>query len=285
MFYLKLFKTLNDYNNNKDNLLLPNISVVTNTNEVFREKYELPYLTITALEDDLTVSFSTNSCQYSLNGIDWNDLQADEQTPSINSGEKIYFKAEGLTPNRRNGIGTFTVSKKFNLSGNVMSMIFGDNAQGKTDLTGYDWGFSNLFRYCTGLVSVSKNFLPVTTLAEGCYNEMFKDCTSLVQAPELPATTLAQGCYANMFDGCTSLLQAPELPATTLVEGCYGGMFNGCTSLNYIKMLAKDIGANMCLYEWVFNISETGTFVKSVDNTLIETGVNGIPTGWIIETV
>lgn len=34
---------------------------------------------------------------------------------------------------------------------------------------------------------------------------MFNGCTSLTTAPELPATTLAQGCYSNMFKGCSSL--------------------------------------------------------------------------------
>ena len=217
------------------------------------------YLTIEALEDGLTVSLSYNPCQYSLNGTDWNDLQAYEQTPAINTGEKIYFKAEGLTPNSRNGLGTFTVSKRFNLSGNVMSMHFGDDAQGKTDLTGYNYAFSNLFRYCTGLVSVSKNFLP--------------------------ATILSDTCYRGLFSNCTSLVQAPELPATTLTESCYGYMFYGCTSLKYIKMLAIDISAPYCLNSWVSNVSPPGIFVKSKDATWNVTGVSGIPEGWIVEYV
>ena len=34
---------------------------------------------------------------------------------------------------------------------------------------------------------------------------MFSGCTSLTQAPELPATTLADSCYNVMFKGCSSL--------------------------------------------------------------------------------
>jgi hypothetical protein len=34
---------------------------------------------------------------------------------------------------------------------------------------------------------------------------MFKDCTSLTQAPKLSAETLAESCYAYMFSGCSSL--------------------------------------------------------------------------------
>ena len=242
------------------------------------------YLTIEALEDNLTVSLSVSPCQYSLNGTDWNELPAKSTTPAINNGEKIYFKAEGLTPNSRNGIGKFIVSKRFNLSGNVMSMLFGDEAQGKFDLTGYNYAFSILFT-STPVVNVSSDFLPATILASGCYGSMFYGCTSLVTAPELPVTTLVDHCYYGMFGGCTSLVNAPELPATILVDSCYQCMFDNCTSLNYIKMLATDISATNCLSNWVANVSATGTFVKSKDATWSVTGNSGIPSNWTVETV
>ena len=233
-----------------DEFLRPNVSLVTDTYSLFynplaQEEPELPYLTMTALEDDLTVSLSLNPCQYSLNGTDWNELQADEQTPAINTGDKIYFKAEGLAPNGQNGIGTFTVSKRFNLSGNVMSMLFGDEAQGKTDLTGYDYAFSNLF-IDTPVINVSPNFLPATTLASKCYSGMFSNCNSLIQAPELPATELTSNCYRFMFSNCTSLVTAPELPATELASNCYGGMFQDCTSLETAPELPATELANNC---------------------------------------
>jgi hypothetical protein len=34
---------------------------------------------------------------------------------------------------------------------------------------------------------------------------MFSGCNSLTAAPSLPATTLAEGCYRDMFSGCSSL--------------------------------------------------------------------------------
>ena len=86
-----------------------------------------------------------------------------------------------------------------------------------------------MFKNCTSLIQAPE--LPATTLANDCYGFMFQNCTSLNQAPELPATTLANDCYNYMFWYCTSLTQAPELPATTLSRGCYDYMFSGCTSL------------------------------------------------------
>ena len=202
------------------------------------------------MEDDLTVSLSTNPCQYSLNGTEWNDLQADEQTPAINTGEKIYFKIENLTLGSNGRVGTFTVSKRFNLSGNVMSMIYGDEAEGKISFPQYRPYFTKLFYGCTGLEKVSKNFLPATTLMFACYRSMFEGCTSLVQAPELPATVFNDEYhYEAMFKGCTSLVQAPELPATWLGNYCYYEMFRGCTSLVKAPELpATDLFENCYAY-------------------------------------
>ena len=112
---------------------------------------------------------------------------------------------------------------------------------------------------------------------------MFSRCTSLTTVPALPATTLAHGCYQNMFFGCTSLTTAPELPAETLADYCYADMFGDCTSLNYIKCLATDISAYGCTDYWVNNVAATGTFVKNPNMNDWTEDENGIPAGWDIE--
>ena len=189
------------------------------------------YLTIEALEDGLTAKLSKNACQYSTDGVVWTDLSAGTTTPAINTGEKLYFKATGLTPTSSAGIGTFTVSKQFNLSGNCMSMLFGDEAGSNIDLNGKNYAFCRLFYDCNTLKSVSTGFLPATILANYCYKHMFRNCSRLTTAPELPATTLKTQCYYYMFKNCTGLTTAPELPATTLASHCYEFMFENCTGL------------------------------------------------------
>ena len=209
------------------------------------------YLTIEALEDNLTVSLSRNSCQYSLNGTDWTYLSKNTASPAINTGEKIYFKkASELTIFSTMGIGTFTISKPFNLSGNCMSMLFGDYAKSR-NLIGYRDCFIKLF-YNTPVVNVSSNFLPATILDSNCYQQMFYNCTSLTTAPELPATELIDYCYQHMFSGCTSLVSAPELPATELAEYCYQYMFAYCSSLVNISSLHATTLANYC-YNHMFD--------------------------------
>ena len=264
------------------------------------------YLTIEALEDDCYVIF-TNDIEYGIDGIGWKQLPAHAKSPIIRSGQTISFRGE-LEPTDHIGIGKFKISKKCNLKGNIMSMLFGDNAANNYSLIGKNYAFCNLFYNCA-VINTNNLSLPATvlerncyyymfegctslttapelhatTLAETCYSGMFYGCTSLTTAPELPATTLASFCDHSMFYGCTSLTTAPELPATTLKDFCYSSMFYGCSKLNYIKMLATNISASYCLNSWVLGVSSTGTFVKNAAMTSLPTGSNGIPSGWTVQ--
>ena len=305
------------------------------------------YLTIEALEDNLQVYFPNEDLMYGIDGLGWQKLVAGAYSPAINKGQTISFKCN-VESNAENSK-TFTITKRCNLLGNCMSLASLDVLN-----------FSGLFKNCTTIVSVSKNFLPATTLADYCYRGMFSGCTNLTTAPELPATTLADSCYTDMFIGCTSLTTAPALPATTLADRCYKDMFNdctklvnapelpattlkylcysgmfsgctnlttapelpattladscytdmfigctslttapalpattlksdcysnmfrGCTKLNYIKMLATKISADGCLYNWVYGVASSGTFVKNPAMNSLPTGVSGIPSGWTV---
>ena len=142
--------------------------------------------------------------------------------------------------------------------------------------------YYQMFYNCTSLTTAPA--LPATTLASSCYSNMFRYCTSLTTAPALPATTLAQSCYVSMFNNCTSLTAAPALPATTLADYCYQGMFNGCTSLNTVECLATNISALFATFNWLYNVSSTGTFTKAAGVTW-PTGYDGIPSGWTVEEV
>ena len=214
------------------------------------------YLTFEALEDGFTFIFPVNT-EYNIDGVGWEKLNAGEESPAINNMQFISVRSEYFT----SGSGsekTFVISKQCNLSGNCMSLLVKDKARDLKSLESYPGAFVGLFRNCKTIQSVSRDFLPATTLAFSCYKYMFYGCTGLVNAPELPATTLASFCY------------------------CY--MFEGCTNLNYIKMLATDISENGCLFYWVYRVSPTGTFVKSKDATWDVVGDSGVPSGWTVIT-
>ena len=241
---------------------------------------EQQYLTFVAKADGM-FKLSGNSVNFSLdNGSTWATLESNTDSPTVTAGNKIMWKGT-LTPSTT-GIGTFSASSQFDVEGNPMSLLFGDNFIGQTDLTGKNSAFRMLFSGNTNVVSAENMVLPATTLAMNCYVDMFYGCRSLTTAPELPATTLASSCYRDMFSSCTSLTTAPKLPATTLVGSCYTQMFYNCTNLNSITCLATDISATNCTTNWVNGVSSSGTFKKAASMSSWTTGNNGIPNGWTV---
>ena len=240
------------------------------------------YLTILALEDGLQAKLSKNTISYSLDGGNtWTSLASNTYTPTVNSGQTIMFKGN-LTPNVNDGVGTFTITKKCNLEGNCMSLLFGDDVVNNNSLLGKSYTFQYLFSGCTSIIQVSESFLPATTLSSYCYRYMFSNCTSLTTAPELPATTLAHWCYYCMFNGCTSLTIAPELPATTLIEGCYEYMFSNCTGLITAPELPATILAGSCYYG-MFSKTNVLPNCSNIDfnskTVLASGGLNGLFAG------
>ena len=204
-------------------------------------QYSTQYLTFRALEDGSEFGLITNEntpFYYSSDsGSTWYELTAwsggsKPYFVDISSGATIMFKGTLTAPDvAMVGIGRFrTYEGRFEVEGNIMSLLYGDNFSGQTALNA-SWEFYGLFSGCTGLTSAENLILPATTLTNDCYAFMFDQCTSLTTAPELPARTLAGDCYYQMFGRCTSLATAPELPATTLAGGCYKNMFAACTSL------------------------------------------------------
>ena len=272
--------------------------------------YSKQYLTFVAIEDG-TFSLRRSSLleglfEYSIdNGSTWSTLDMNSSTPTILAGNKILWKGRS---NIIVGIGTFSSTGRFNVEGNIMSLLYRDDFESATSLPDEE-AFEELFCGNTNLVSAENLVLPATTLKEKCYYEMFRGCTSLIKAPKLPATHLESSCYFAMFKGCTSLLTAPELPAKSLsnycymqmFEGCtslikapilpalnmyyrcYYNMFKGCTSLSYVKCLATNISTSECTSDWLDGVSSSGTFVKASSmNNDWSRGASGIPNGWTV---
>ena len=245
-------------------------------------------LTFRAREDG-TFKFSKDGISYSLNsGTTWTELASNTNSPTISRGNTIMWK--GTMTSNKYGIGTFSSTGEFDVEGNAMSLLYGDDFEGQTSLVG-DYVFRNLFNGCLNLVSAENLILPATVLSQGCYSGMFAGCSSLTTVPSdllpatvpsdyLPVTALPRYCYENMFNGCSSLTTAPELPATNLDKYCYYGMFANCTSLNYIKCLATNRDATSTA-QWANGVPSSGTFIKDA-NTTWPMGNHSIPYGWTV---
>ena len=231
------------------------LSVVLNTQPIDISKY----LTIEALSDGLTASLSVNDCEYCIDGDGvWKTLTADTVTETVNTGQTLSFRGN-LTPDSTNGIGTFTISKKCSVKGNVMSLLFGDNGYKEFDLTGYDYAFYKLFYGQRTVIDASNLILPAQTLSLRCYSMMFQN-TYITKTPYLPAETLHQHCYSYMFYECTKLTAVTNLPATILAPQCYSYMFYNCTSLvKSVDILPAMTLKNQCYHNMFRNCTSLTT--------------------------
>ena len=224
--------------------------------------YSKEYLTIKSLADNNTITWTftgsdpiQNVIYWSKNGTSWTSaIASTSDTPvslaTLNKGEKMYLKGENVTyASSASRYSHFNSDAEFNISGNIMSLIYGDNFIGQATLSS-TYNFVGIFR-SSKVYDASNLILPATTLANYCYSNMFNGCTSLATAPVLPATTLESSCYSNMFQNCTSLTAAPELPVTTLANYCYAYMFYGCTSLATAPVLPATKLTTSC-YAYMF---------------------------------
>ena len=237
------------------------------------------YFRFVALEDG-EFKLSGNSVSYSLDsGTTWVELQSDTYSPTVSSGNCIMLKATNPTLVSGGGIGKFISTGQFDVEGNIMSLVYGDDFETATTLTNngqfrslFDSNtnvinasgltlpstnapqdaYRSLFYNCTNLVTAPLEF-PATTLGESCYKYAFRNCSSLTTVPTLPATNISQSCYSYMFNGCTSLTSVPSnyLPATTVYQQCYEYMFSGCKALTTAPELPAATLANRC-YRFMF---------------------------------
>ena len=222
--------------------------------------YETKYLTFKTLESGTFTwknSVNANNVYYSIDsGTNWTILYVNESTQTIAAGREVWWKASGLAVDSSYGIGRFAATGRFNVEGNVMSLVYGDNFETATTITN-NYQFEQLFYNCSKVVSAE----------------------NLV----LPATTLTTYCYASMFYYCTALTTAPTLPATTLANNCYSQMFFFCSSLNNVTCLATDISARNSTYNWMYGVAASGTFYKASSMSDWPRTNSGIPSGWTVQ--
>lgn len=343
--HLKSFANHSAYSAAESQLIKPNVSYCIQENEIhykpYVHDYSSDYFTTKALENG-TISFtieqyqptrSITSISYSKdNGQNWttvnnSDDKEDDLTISVNviSGENVIWKGIANYLAYDDGDGwsfnaNFSSTSQYEVCGNIMSLLYGDNFSDVVTL-GYSRIFGLLFENSTYLVHSKNLILPATTLSYYCYEGMFYNCTSLVDAPELPATTLKGYCYRQMFYNCSSLIKAPELPTTEVTDNSsgycyasmfynctslteapflpiyrfnndattlgnryqYSGMFEGCSNLNYIKCYLLRTVNNSTL-NWVTGVAENGIFVTSFGFDPYDVYNNNVPkpSGWTI---
>lgn len=270
-------------------------------------------LTLQATADGtITVINPRSGMQYSVDGGQTMISMSETTTIAVTAGQTVQFYGNGTKIKAYYALDTdwthIQCSSDCYIYGNIMSLVdekgFAINTELRAENTFRELFYNNthlishptyslalpaktltlgcynsMFRGCTSLTAAPD--LPAKKMKESCYGGMFYGCTSLTTAPSLPAEKLAVSCYSGMFRGCTGLTSAPDLPATTLKEKCYYKMFYGCTKLNYVVCLATDISASDCTDGWLDNVAASGTFIKAA-NTKWSRNSDGIPNGWTV---
>lgn len=286
------------------------------------------YLALKAVSQEIYVSF-TNDLLFLIA-----DANATEVTsPSwgllpagalrvVYSGQKMVVKAN-LIPvedTSEGGIGRFTITRSSDtayctLHGTVMSLIYGDNAEGQWNVPAYAFmrlfsgcdiisgvltpniffglGFTFGAYSCRSMFSGCNNLIMGPTLedhdasAEACFYGMYSGCEQLLMATTTFSRSVGSVAYAAMFDGCTNLRLSPVLPATSISPGSYQATFRGCSYINNVELGLSAIQYNNSIQYMLQDTADTGTI--KVTNTIKNSeasfrSLTGIPSGWTLTT-
>ena len=336
MKYLRKHETISEFQAYSDDQIendRPNTSYVEEQSKVyFTDKdYLKEYLTFKSLDaNEIGFHFGygvpTSNAQYieySVNDGEWeritnrNNAEVSDSI-QVNEGDTIRWRGIANSfawsdTEYNNGYyhSCFTTRGPFNVYGNLMSIFYGNNFEGKT---GFSSDYSNnaacLFMSAE-IVSAGNLICPVTTLKTASYSKMFKNCTYLKVGPKFTYSTLAEDafyeafygcssltvlpkcnfsavmssrCYSNMFAHCTSLTQSPIIDAEFGGWNACSQMFSGCTKLKKITCMSTEMKLGQyCTENWVYGVSKTGIFIGNPECTWIE-GDGGIPKGWVVRS-
>lgn len=208
--------------------------------------------------------------------VEWRGNNASYATSHKNSGNFCTFGGTNETDFLNSGS-----TAMFNVYGNIMSLVYGDNFIGQTALTG-TYNFAGMFNRCYVVVSAEHLILPAMTLTPSCYRAMFSHAHELTVMPDLPATTLADNCYSYAIEQ-TKITKTCVLPAEVVPTSGYYAMFIMCSGLSEITCLATNTAATTCTANWVSGVAETGVFCKNPSMTgWTKNSVKGIPCGWTV---
>lgn len=206
--------------------------------------YAEDYLTIHATSDGY-LPWDSNA-EIRINGGSWETLNPDSNhCQLIHNGDTVEMRATTRPEHSGYPNPCNYPLPSFNVSGNVLSVLFGDNYATATSYNG-----KTLYQFFAGVrvhvKDASKLVMPSFSSAN-CCKGMFNN-SWLEVAPPLPyIDTLATGAYSAMFGGCTNLRHAPSPNARVIGESSCASMYYHCTSLTSAgDITAVQVGTNGC---------------------------------------
>ena len=179
--------------------------------------------------------------------------------------------------------------------------------------------YQRMFENCKNLVECPE--LPATDLKNYCYLRMFSGCTKITKTGQTSWTNTANRSCEYMFMDCTGLTDVSDTifsDNVNLTTECYYGMFENCTNITSVTIHKKVLpdSANGCFtrlfagcsalseivyycdklgedtntrinhtYQWVQNVSSTGTWYNANQQNFANMSDSEIPEGWVIKSI
>jgi hypothetical protein len=199
------------------------------------------------------------------NGETWKEYHAvpeehyqDAEVLTVEAGEKILWKAVGQSFGYNFVDGVYFdgfdrgYMPRFDVEGNIMSTIYGDDFRGKISLNHHEYAFGGMFSL-TSVKHAHNLVLPAEILSFGCYQGLFRWCEWLETAPQLlPAENMKEYCYRYMFEDCHMLTEGPEFTPQTTAYECFDEMFSQCSAMTVcnVNIEAGRLVSGCC--QWMF---------------------------------
>lgn len=203
------------------------------------EEWEKDLLTFTALESTdiglLASGMTAPNCYYRKVTDTGYTQMTTATTISLSAGEQVKFYGSNASWSTDRAKWTkFTSTGKFNISGNVMTLL----ASGGTASVSQRYCFRRLFAE-TDVVDASELTLP-STQPDYMFYGMMQQCPYLQKLPVMPTPThtYVYGYFCN---------KCPSLQSATLPTGTYNkyyafqGMFQDCSGLTAVTIPAEAI--------------------------------------------
>lgn len=193
------------------------------------------YVTIESLVDNNVVKWgcgygrnSSRYISYSTDKINWNTVlstTAGVTICTLNTGDKLYLKAYLMGYTKYSEYSYLSISKKSKVYGNIQSLRGFKSTLDKAN-------FRQLFFVNINLVDATNLILPVTTLAENCYERMFQGCSKLKSITMLATDISATDCLDNWVKGVGSSGTFTKAASMTTLPTGDSGIPTGWTVQN-----------------------------------------------------
>ena len=224
-------------------------------------------------------SASTQNIQYSLDKLQWHDVDLYNGNIPLESGLTIYFKGnnpEGL--NKEGSYVQFITEGLWEGGGDLTTLL--NEVGGLKKL----YGYKTYYRLFDSTNIVTAPDLSIEETDMYSYYSTFNDCRYLKNVPTIRINNLISGTFRYTFVGCTSL-ESVTLYMRSATGGydTLMGTFRDCTSLSSVTSYFEEFHSTdeePQTHGWLDNVAPTGHFNNLGGYQFEKDSEDGIPVGW-----